>query len=168
MGQYLSTEAEVKSALGIENFRYLSKDKIMEFISLIPRIDKEVAVAIVNQFPHYSEMAVNMIEQLGILCDSALKEGGASQREAVEAYKMILEVQGEELKREDLTPEQRKSITESMVEVADKIAAKDTEYKSFLINIIKHGSSVVGGVLVLGAVILGVNVKGGKLPTLKK
>lgn len=168
MGQYLATENEVKTALGIENFRYLSKDKIMEFISLIPRIDKEVAVAIVNQFPQYAEMATNMIEQLVVLCDSALKESGASQKEAIEAYKMILVAQGEELKREDLTPEQRKAITESMIVVADKIAAKDTEYKAFLTNVIKYGGSAIGGALMLGAIILGVNVKGGKLPTLKK
>ena len=90
------------------------------------------------------------------------------QKEAIEAYKMILVAQGEELKREDLTPEQRKAITESMIVVADKIAAKDTEYKAFLTNVIKYGSSAIGGALMLGAIILGVNVKGGKLPTLKK
>ena len=35
MSQNLVTESQVKNALNIESFRNLSKDKIMEFVSLI-------------------------------------------------------------------------------------------------------------------------------------
>jgi hypothetical protein len=46
-------EKAVKRALGIDSFRNVSKDKIMEFASLIPYMDKDVAIAIINQFPVY-------------------------------------------------------------------------------------------------------------------
>lgn len=55
-----------------------------------------------------------------------------------------------------------------MITVADRISAKDTENKDFLNEIIKYGVPIMGGALVLGAAILGVNVKGTKIPTLKK
>ena len=47
--RYVS-EKSVKQALGIDSFRNLSKDKIMEFASMIPYMDKDVAIAIINQF----------------------------------------------------------------------------------------------------------------------
>ena len=50
--RYVS-ETSVKKALKIDNFRNLSKDKIMQFVSMIPYIDKEVAIAIINQFPEF-------------------------------------------------------------------------------------------------------------------
>ena len=38
--------------------------------------------------------------------------------------------------------------------------------RNFLEGIIKYGTPLIGGALLLGAVILGVNVKGTKLPTI--
>lgn len=51
MAQQLVSTEQVKQALGIESFRNLSKDKIIEFVSLIPNMDKEVSISIINQFP---------------------------------------------------------------------------------------------------------------------
>jgi len=49
------------------------------------------------------------------------------------------------------------------------ISAKDTENKDFLNGIIKYGGvPIIGGALVLEVAILGVNVKGIKIPALKK
>ena len=48
--RYVSEDA-VKRALKIDSFRNLSKDKVMQFASMIPYMDKEVAIAIINQFP---------------------------------------------------------------------------------------------------------------------
>ena len=46
MSQHLVSEDQVKKALHIDSFRNLSKDKIMEFASLIPNMDKDVAISI--------------------------------------------------------------------------------------------------------------------------
>ena len=71
------------------------------------------------------------------------------------------------LKKDTITAEERAQIREQMITVADRISAKDTENKDFLNGIIKYGVPIIGGVLLLGAAILGVNVKGTKIPTLK-
>ena len=44
--RYHSEEA-VKKALKIESFRNLTKDKVMEFTSMIPYMEKEVALEII-------------------------------------------------------------------------------------------------------------------------
>ena len=91
MSQYLVSEDQVKKALQIDSFRNLSKDKIMEFASLIPHMDKDVAIAIINQFPAYAESSRNMIEQYNVMCDKVLQSNDDSRRDAVMAYKTILD-----------------------------------------------------------------------------
>lgn len=168
MSQYLVSEEAVKDALGIDTFRNISKDKIMEFISAIPNMDKEVAIKIINQFPAYAETAMNMVSTLDTMCDKALKENSESQAESIIAYKKILSDLGEVLKKDSISPEERASIADRMITIADRIAAKDSENKEFLNDTLKRNMSLIGGALLLGAVILGVNVKDVKIPFLKK
>ncbi|MDT2767760.1 hypothetical protein P7G58_02615 [Globicatella sulfidifaciens] len=61
MTKTLVSGDEVKSALGIKNFRNLSKDKIMEFVSLIPNMDKEVAIEIIRQFPSFVDFGNTVV-----------------------------------------------------------------------------------------------------------
>lgn len=87
MAKYMVTENEVKTALDIDSFRNMSKEKIIEFVSAIPNMDKDVAIKIIEQFPAYTESANIMLAQLNTLCNNAMKENGESQKEAIEAYK---------------------------------------------------------------------------------
>ena len=167
MAKYMATENDVKKALAIDSFRNISKDKIMEFVSAIPNMDKEVAVKIIEQFPSYAESANNMIAQLNTMCSNAMEENGESQKEVIEAYKKILDDLGELLKKDASTAEERTQITKQMIDIADRISAKDTENKEFLSGITKYGGHIIVSALILGAVILGVNVKGVKIPTIK-
>ena len=70
------------------------------------------------------------------------------------------------LQQEYISVDERKYITEKMIEVADKVAVKDSENKEFIEKVIKYGGYVAAGALVLGAAILGVNIKGKGLPKL--
>lgn len=65
--RYVSEDA-VKHALKIDSFRNLSKDKVMQFASMIPYMDKEVAIAIINQFPVYADFGKAAIEQYTQTC----------------------------------------------------------------------------------------------------
>ena len=166
MSQYLVSEEQVKKALQIDSFRNLSKDKIVEFASLIPHMDKDVAIAIINQFPAYVESSRNMIEQYNAMCDKVLQSNDDSRKDAVMAYKTILDDLSILLKQDGITPEQQEKITDKMILVADKIADLHEDNRNFLEGSIKYGTPLIGGALLLGAVILGVNVKGTKLPTI--
>ena len=137
MSQYLVSEEQVKKALQIDSFRNLSKDKIMEFASLIPHMDKDVAIAIINQFPAYVESSRNMIEQYSAMCDKVLQSNDDSRKDAVMAYKTILDDLSILLKQDGITPEQQEKITDKMILVADKIADLHEDNRNFLEGIIK-------------------------------
>jgi hypothetical protein len=168
MANTIISEEQVKQALRINNFREISKDKIMEFVSLIPNMDKDVAISIINQFPAYAESAKVMVEQMNALCEGILRDNSDSRSEVISAYQKVLDSLATLLNREELDEQERRYVTEKMIMVADRIAAKDTENKEFLGGVLKYGVLILGGALILGAAILGVSVKGTKIPMLSK
>lgn len=157
---------EVKNALKIDSFRNLSKDKIMEFVSLIPNMDKEVAIKIIEQYPAFAKLSESMVAQLNKMCDTALEKNEESQRLTIQAYKQILDELSNQLHMEDISKEEREKITKQMIEIADKISVKDTENKAFIDKMAKYSTGFAIGVVVLGAAILGVNIKGKDIPKL--
>ena len=132
----------MKKALQIDSFRNLSKDKIVEFASLIPHMDKDVAIAIINQFPAYVESSRNMIEQYNAMCDKVLQSNDDSRKDAVMAYKTILDDLSILLKQDGITPEQQEKITDKMILVADKIADLHEDNRNFLEGIMTKPKAI--------------------------
>ena len=155
----LLTEEEVKKELGIVDFRTITKDKIMQFVSLMPKLDKELAIKIIEQFPSYATMATTMVTNLIDMCNNALSNNKVTEKEAIEAYKYVLETIRTELEDGEATPEEKEKYNNQMIEVADKISEIDVRNKKWLENIVKYGTSAVCITLAVGAAILGVNSK---------
>ena len=106
MSKTLVSVEEVKNALKIDSFRNLSKDKIMEFVSLIPNMDKEVAIKIIEQYPAFAKLSESMVAQLNKMCDTALEKNEESQRLTIQAYKQILDELSNQLHMEDISKEE--------------------------------------------------------------
>lgn len=166
MSKTLVSVEEVKNALKIDSFRNLSKDKIMEFVSLIPNMDKEVAINIIEQYPAFAKLSESMVAQLNKMCDTALEKNEESQRLTIQAYKQILGELSNQLHMEDVSKEEREKITKQMIEIADKISVKDTENKAFIDKVVKYSTGLAMGALFLGVAILGVKIKGKGIPKL--
>ena len=166
MSKTLVSVEEVKNALKIDSFRNLSKDKIMEFVSLIPNMDKEVAINIIEQYPAFAKLSESMVAQLNKMCDTALEKNEESQRLTIQAYKQILGELSNQLHMEDISKEEREKIIKQMIEIADKISVKDTENKAFIDKVVKYSTGLAMGALFLGVAILGVKIKGKGIPKL--
>ena len=138
----------------------------MEFVSLIPNMDKEVAIKIIEQYPAFAKLSESMVAPLNKMCDIALEKNEESQRLTIQAYKQILDELSNQLHMEDISKEEREKITKQMIEIADKISVKDTENKAFIDKMAKYSTGFAIGVVVLGAAILGVNIKGKDIPKL--
>lgn len=114
-------EKAVKRALGIDSFRNVSKDKIMEFASLIPYMDKDVAIAIINQFPVYADFGKATIEQYTQACSNILEKNKESQMAVINGYQTILDALAKRIEKENISEIERKSITEDMIAVAVRL-----------------------------------------------
>ena len=162
-------ENAVKKALKIDSFRNLSKEKVMQFASMIPYMDKEVAMKVIDQFPVYADFGKAAIEQYAKICDNILEKNKESQAAVIHGYQTILDVLAKKMDKENLTEEERKSITEDMITVADKIAEADLNNKKFLekmghLALCGIGAAVVGLAAVLG---VNANIGGGDIPELQ-
>ena len=154
--RYISEEA-VKHALKIDSFRNLSKDKIMQFASMIPYMDRDVAIAIINQFPVLADFGKTAISAYMQMCDNILEKSRESQMAVIQGYQTILCSLSKRMEAENITAEERKSITEDMILVADKIAEADLQYRKFLDRM---GTKVLLGILGIAAFVgagIGVN-----------
>lgn len=164
----LLTEDQVKQYLNIPDFRHISKDKLVQFVSAIPDMDRDVAIKIIEQFPEFTSCATMMVEHYTTACDTIIGANGDSVRYVMEGYKQTLDVLGDLARMEKLEPAERRYFAEKMVEVADKMAAFDANNKNFLAGVTKCLTWLVGGTIILGAAILGVRIRGAgsKIPKL--
>jgi O-phosphoseryl-tRNA(Cys) synthetase len=46
-------EDELKKALEIDTWKNLSRDKLIKFVAMMPDMDKELALKVVEQFPEF-------------------------------------------------------------------------------------------------------------------
>ena len=153
--RFVSEEA-VKRALKIDSFRNLSKDKIMQFASMIPYMDKEVAISIINQFPTYAEFGKTIISYYTGICDNILQNSKASHDAAIQSYQTVLDALAKQLEKENITKSERKDITEKMIEVADKVAEADLHYQKFLERVLKKIEWTV--LIALGIIGAGIGI----------
>lgn len=170
----ITTERQLKEALRLETWRNLSKDKLLNFISLLPNVDNELAIKVIEQLPEFTKMATEMVTILKKLCNKVLDDDKYSTDQSIEAYKTIisdvykpiLDELTVIIERDDLSVDDKKYFADKMVEiaskteaVADKISQKDTEGKDFKLKVLNTLNNTIGGVLVgtltIGAIILG-------------
>lgn len=152
--EHMLNEDQAKKVLNTKSFETMPKNKIGEFVALLPRIKKDVAVAIINQFPSYADYASGIVETLKQIYNNSLQYNDKSHSSAIEAYNKVLDSLREEVLRDDLTYEQKMLLNEKMIEVADKISAKDTENKKWLKEMFTTGAKYLAPAVPAVAIVV--------------
>ena len=168
MSRSLTTEDDVKKLLGVEDFRHISKEKVIQFVSNIPHMEKDVAIKAIEQFPAFKDYGQIMVSHLSEMCNNIIAENGKNAKAVFSAYQKTLDVLAAQLEKKNITSKDRQYFAEKMVEVADKMAAFDVSNKNWFAGLIKCGAIVCGSALMLGAAYLGVDIKQIKLPFTNK
>lgn len=147
----LLTEQKVLKKLDIQDFRYLTKDKVVTMASMLDKMDPEVAKKALEQFPDFSKT----IKEIVVGYKDTLDKGLESNKESVQSYydlcKSIITTLQKQLEDENLVFEDRKYIIDKMLEVSQMMGEKDSENKKFIAimaTVSGIAISVVAGVLV--------------------
>ncbi|MFE7672026.1 hypothetical protein ACFU5N_07370 [Streptomyces albidoflavus] len=151
-------EAQIKKALGIESWRHLSKDKMIRFAAMMPDMDTEVALKIVEQFPAFKDFAKDAVSVIERAHESTLSANSQSQEHVQRACQEVRDILRGELNKDNLSWEEKKFLIEQIQETARMQFQKDSENKQFLDGM--HKKVLVGAT---AAVALCVAFVGGRV-----
>ncbi len=154
MKRPLNEEKALKK-LGIEDFRHLSKDKVIDFISLIPDMDPEVAKAAIAQFPEFSSTMKSIMVDYKATLEKSLNGNEENVKAYYEACNTIIASLDKLLAQDDFTNEEKLQIVDKMQEIQKMMHEKDTENKKFLRDIAAIAGLVVVTVTGIAAALLG-------------
>lgn len=153
----LMSEEEVLKKLGIPDFRHLSKKTAIEFISSIPQMDPEVAKKALEQFPELANMALGLAKEYKEGLQAAIDANDKSSQASLPAINAIIEVLSEQLKKEDLTPEERMHTMDCLTKLAGEMRGIHKDNQNFLLKGLAVFAGVVATVAVGAVAVLGAN-----------
>ena len=148
-------EGELKRALEIDTWRNLSRDKMIKFVAMMPDMDKELALKVVEQFPDFKNFVSGALDVIGQRYESALNHNKQSQDNFHQSIRETREILKRELEKDDLTWEQKKHILDLIMETLKLESAKDSENKRFLDSLFGKVTLVTAAAIAVGATVLG-------------
>ena len=153
------TETQVLKKLNIEDFRHLTKDKVILMATMLDKMDPEVAKKALEQFPEFAGTMRQIFSEYKKSLDEGLKQNAEGVKSYYDTCDKIVTSCQRQLEKEDLPFEERRFILEKMLEVAKMKGEKNTEDKKFIVTMSAIGLAAVGltaGVLLTA---LGCNFK---------
>lgn len=154
----MMTEKEVLDALEISDFRHMTKNKIMKFTSLVPQMDKEVAKTALQQFPHFAQMSIEVINCYKEIMGTVLRDNALSMNDFYNSCDTVILALNELLRKDKLKFKQKKSLIDNMIQILKMKDDKDRENKVWLSELIKTTSIAATTILGIVGAIIGINL----------
>lgn len=136
------TEHQVLRRLGIPDFRHMTKDKIIKFASMLHKMDREVAIKALEQFPEFADATKDIVAFFKETLIKGFDENNASQTSFYQTCDSIINSL-EEMKNDELTFEEKQIIIDKMLLIANMKAKKDSENKEFILKLGGLGAFIV-------------------------
>lgn len=149
------SEKEVKQKLGIKDFRHITKDQIIQFMSNIPNMDKELAMKCIDQFPNFTKTATEIVNHYYDICRDSMKE---SYKDSIKAKMLVLESLSKDLESENLSTDDKRYIIEMLVSIADEIEKIDDKKIAHNHHVLATAGQVLQLTIVSAAALLGIKV----------
>lgn len=136
------TEQQVLKKLDIPDFRHLTKEKVIAFATMVPKMNPEVAKKALEQFPNFASTSLDVLKEYRSVIQEAMEDDRESMRSCYDMYNRVMDSLEKMLDNDDLTFEQKTYILNQMQEVAAAVADKDSEKSRNRLKLI----GVIGGV----------------------
>ena len=136
------TEQQVLKKLDIPDFRHLTKEKVIAFATMVPKMNPEVAKKALEQFPNFASTSLDVLKEYRSVIQEAMEDDRESMRSCYDMYNRVMDSLEKMLDNDDLTFEQKTYILNQMQEVAAAVADKDSEKSRNRLKLIW----IIGGV----------------------
>lgn len=154
------SEDDAKKALNISSWRELSKDKFMEFTSMLPDLSEGVQKKIIEQIPQFRALATDSVNAIGESFAAALTSSDSSTDRVHAAHEEWRATLIHLLDEPNLSFEQKMEIADRIGETVRGQSDQDSKHKNFIDTWYGKTLTAVGGVLL---VTIGVVVGRGRI-----
>lgn len=152
------TELQVLKQLDIPDFRHLTKDKVITFASMIPRMDPEVAKKALEQFPIFASTSLDIMKEYREIIETASDDDRESTQKCYEMYDRVMSSLERILQEDKLTFDEKTYILDQMKFVADEVSRKDSEKSNNRLKILSIAGGVAAGIVAVLGSIIGSNI----------
>jgi hypothetical protein len=126
------SENQAMSTLGISSWRNLSKDKFMNFLTLLPDLDKETQLCAIRQIPNIIGYIVSVNQNIIETSKDIIEKNKETTDSIIEALKEIQSCFLELLKKEELSAEERMFFADKLMDNSQLLLELDKTNKVFL------------------------------------
>ncbi len=152
------SEQKIMKKLGIESWRNLSKDKVVKFAAMMPDMDKEVMLKIIEQFPEFREFANGVLEHFEESVKNLSEANSKDFVLVIEGLKETQQIIKAELDKPEISSEDRHFLIENLMRIAEMYKELDSNNKKFLKALSTDNLKVVGLTVLAAVVVLGAKV----------
>ena len=149
------TEAQVLKKLNIPDFRHLSKDNVMSFVSMIDKMDPEVAKKALEQFPDFARVSIESLNNLKDTVSKAMDDDKESANRFFDMCDTIIDAIKLAMSDGEVTFEEKKYCIDKMQEIAKMASEKDSEGKKFKWSLVANFALTTVTVVAATVTVLG-------------
>lgn len=150
------SEKDVLKKLDIQDFRNITKDKVMGFVSILPNMDTEVAKKAIEQFPEFIKFSTEAFKDYRGVLEKTLNANEESSKACFDMYEKVLSILEKCSLKEDISFEEKKYYFDKMFEIIQMVEKKDSENKAFYQKLLNAGATVLVAIVGIGAAAIGV------------
>ena len=156
MNNLSTAEKRALELMQKDNFRGISKDNVMQLVSILDKVDPEVAKAIIAQMPEVVKGVVENEKAYASVLTKGIESCDTSTSSCFQTEDDIVKALQKEIDKEDTTFEQKQYYFEKMAEAAERKEGKDSEHKNMVLTILKYGGEALAvGLMITAGIFIG-------------
>lgn len=152
------TEMQVLRKLDIPDFRHLTKDKVIEFATMVPKMNHEVAKKALEQFPTFALTSLDVMKEYRTLIEKSMEQDQENTQVCYDMYGRVMAALEKMLEEDSLTFEEKTYILSEMKQVADEVSHKDFEKTNARMRVMGIAGGVATAVVAILGAAIGVNL----------
>lgn len=156
MNNLTTSEKRALEFMQKDNFRGISKNNVMQLMSILDKVDPDVAKSLIAQMPEVVKGVVENEKAYAGVLTKGIESCDKSTSSCFQTEDDIVKALQKEIDKEDTPFEQKQYYFEKMAEAAERKEHKDTEHKNNILTILKYsGEALMIGLIITAGIFIG-------------
>ena len=137
------TEKKALDLMQKENFRGISKDNVMQLMSILDKVDPEVAKSIIAQLPEAIRGSIELERAYTSLLTKGMESIESTVNSCFKTEDEIIQSLKKQVEREDTSFEQKQFFYEKMEAAVIRKESKETEHRNTILAVLRFGGEAL-------------------------